>query len=97
MQQCFVNNGFVNYCWKLFILDVCGVSSHNPGNSGTWTKYNKNKLQHAKTATGEEPKTKTLHCVKVHHEIVQCIKRVKHEKIVTWKDYYIKKCHMEML
>ena len=34
------------------------------------------KLQHAKSATGEECKMKTLQYVKVQHEIVQHIKRV---------------------
>ena len=37
---------------------------------------NRKKLQHAKSATGEEYKTKTLQRVKVQHERVQYIKRV---------------------
>ena len=39
------------------------------------------KLQHAKTATGEECKTKTLQRVKMQHEIYQFIKRVQHEEV----------------
>ena len=49
-------------------------------------------LHHAKSATGEECKMKTLQRVKVQHEIVQYIKRVQQEK-----DYYTKKCNMEMV
>ena len=36
-------------------------------------------MQHAKSATGAECKTKTLQRVKVKHEIEQYLKRVKHE------------------
>ena len=37
---------------------------------------NRKKLQHVKSAKGEECKTKTLQRVKAQHEIVQYIKRV---------------------
>ena len=52
------------------------------------------KLQHVKTATGEECKTKR---VKMQYEIDQFIKRVQHEKSATLKYYYTKKCNMEIL
>ena len=53
------------------------------------------KLQHAKSARGEKCKTKTLQRVKVQHEIVPSIKRMK--KSATCKDFYIKKCNMQMM
>ena len=35
---------------------------------------------------------------KMKYEIEQYLKRVQHEKkSATWKDYYIKKCNMEMV
>ena len=68
---------------KLSILDVCGCPGYTSGNSATWKKINRIKLQHAKSATGEECKTKTLQRLKVQHEIVQYIKRVQHENSVT--------------
>ena len=40
-------------------------------------KCNRKKSQNAKSATGEECKTKTLQGVKVQHEIVKYIKRRK--------------------
>ena len=40
---------------------------------------------------------KTFQRVKLQYEIVQYIKRVQHKKNVTWKDYYTKKCNMEMV
>ena len=43
-------------------------------------KVQQKKLQHAKSATGEESKTKTLQSVKVQDETVQYINRVQHEK-----------------
>ena len=54
------------------------------------------KMQHAKSVTGEECKTKTLQRVKVQHEIEQYLKGVQHES-ASWKDYYIEKCRMEMV
>ena len=39
-------------------------------------------MQNAKSAKGEECKTKTLQRVKVQHEIVQYINRVQHGKKV---------------
>ena len=52
-------------------------------------KRNRKKSQNAKSATGEECKTKTLQGVKVQHEIVKYIKRRKKEihtkKRATWK------------
>ena len=65
---------------KLSIIDVCGGPGYNSGNSATRTKCKGKKVQYAKSATGEECKSKTLHRVKVKHEIVQYIKRVQHEK-----------------
>ena len=59
---------------KLSILDVSGSTDCTSAKSATW-KCNRKKLQHAKSATGEEYKTRTLQRVKVQHEIVQ------HEKI----------------
>ena len=50
-------------------------------------KVQQEKLQHAKSATREECKTKTLQRVKEQHEIEQYIKRVQHEK----------KCNMKRL
>ena len=38
------------------------------------------KLQHEKSGTGKECKTKTLPRVKVQHEIVQYMEGVQHEK-----------------
>ena len=55
------------------------------------------KLQHLYCVTEEEYKMKTFQRVKVGHEIVQYIKRVQHEKSTAWKDYYTKKCNMEMV
>ena len=72
---------------NLSILDVCGNPDYTSGNSAKWTKCNKTILQHAKSATGEECKTKRLQLVKVQHEIDQFIKRVQHEK----------KCNMKTL
>ena len=43
-------------------------------------KVQQKKLQHAKSATGEESKTKTLQRLKVQDETVQHINRVQHEK-----------------
>ena len=43
-------------------------------------KVQQEKVQNAKSAKGEECKTKTLQRVKVQHEIVQYINRVQHEK-----------------
>ena len=61
-------------------------------------KVQQEKLQHAKSATGEECKTKTWQLVKVQHEIEQYIKKeCNRKKSVAWKDYYTKKCNMEMV
>ena len=38
------------------------------------------KLQYAKGVTGEKCKAKILQHLKLHHEIMQYIKRVEHEK-----------------
>ena len=79
-------HGFVNYCCRaLYLTDVCWGPGYNSRNSGTLKKCNRKKLQHAKSLTREECKTKTLQLVKVHHEIVQYIKIVQGEK----------KCNME--
>ena len=75
--------------------------------STTWTKCCRKKLQHAKSATGAECKTKTLQRVKVKHEIEQYIKecntkikysmkRLLHKKVqhvigATWKKCSMKK------
>ena len=53
-------------------------------------------MQHAKGATGEECKRKTLQRVKVQHEILQYIKRVQREKKGN-KDYCTKSCNIEMV
>ena len=37
-------------------------------------------MQHAKSTTGEECKSKTFEPVKVQYEIVQYMKKVQHEK-----------------
>ena len=66
---------------KLSILDVCGGPGYTSGNSATWIKCKKKKLQNAKSAKEEECKTKTLQWVKVQHEIEQYIK-----KSATWKN-----------
>ena len=74
---------------KLSILDVSGSTDCTSAKSATW-KCNRKKLQHAKSATGEEYKTRTLQRVKVQHEIVHNINGMQHEKITkqkgaTWK------------
>ena len=60
---------------------------------------NRKKLQHAKSATGEECKTKTLQRVKVQHEIVQYIKcnmkRLMHKKVPHRNGAVWKKCNMK--
>ena len=58
-------------------------------------------MQHAKSATGAECKTKTLQRVKVKQEIEQYIKRmqqedkVQHEKITTQKSATCNWCNMK--
>ena len=58
-------------------------------------------MQHAKSATGAECKTKTLQRVKVKHEIEQYLKRVQHEdtvqheKITTQKSTTYNWCNMK--
>ena len=77
-----VFNGFVNYyCCKALHLRCLGATGYTSRNSAivTLVKCNRKKLQHAKSLTGEECKTKTLQSVKVQHE-KQYIKRVQHEK-----------------
>ena len=53
-------DSIVNYCCKALHLRTCWDSGYTSRNSETWTKCNNGKLQHAKSATGEECKTKTL-------------------------------------
>ena len=60
-------------------------------------RVQKEKVQNAKSAKGEEYKTKTLQRVKVQHEIVQYINRVQHEKKSNMKRFYTKKCNVEMV
>ena len=52
------------------------------------------KIQHTKSARGEESKTKTLQRVKVQHEIVRYIKRVQHKKVQLEMVQY-EKCNMK--
>ena len=85
MQQ-YLTTFLINVA-KLSILDVCGGPGYTSGNSATWIKCKKKKLQNAKSAKEEECKTKTLQWIKVQHEIEQYIKKVQHEKIY---------CHCEI-
>ena len=82
---------------KLSIWDVCEAPGYTSGNSVTWTKCNTIQLQHVKSATREEWKTKTFQSVKLQHEIEQYIKRVQKEKKAIWKNYCTKKCNMVMV
>ena len=82
-------NGFVSYCFEA--LHLCGDPGYTSGNSAKFNKVQQKKLQHAKSATGIECKTKTLQPVKVQHEIEQCIKRVQHEKKCNMKRLLYKK------
>ena len=67
-------------------------------------KVQQEKVQHAKSATGEEWKLKILQRVKVQHKIAQYIKIVQHEKkckmkivqyeeSATWKGYNMEIVH----
>ena len=82
---------------KLSILDICRGPSYTSGISGTWTNCRKKILQHAQTATREEWKMKSLHGVKVQHQIVQYIKGVQHEKKCNMKILLYKHCNMQMV
>ena len=80
---------------KLSFLGVCRGPGYTSGNSGTLTKCNRKKLQHAKSATGEEFKIKTLQRVKVQHQIEQNIKRVQHKNITIQKSAAWDWCSMK--
>ena len=78
---------------KLFILAVPGYIS---GNGATWAKRNRKKLQHAKSATGEGCKAKTLQRVKSKMKRL-VPEKVPHGNGAVWREGNMKRMQYEKI